>query len=118
MQQNQTRKRQQELIHPQPVTRRRGDVLMTCLCMSQRRRRYVSNETPTYPSVEPRQDFSVVRLHDVLLVYRDHVSRERNDDASSVCLHDVSSKSQMKHPTMSQWYVTKSSQWYVSTTFH
>ena len=51
-------------------------------CMSQRRRRYVSNETPNDASVECRQDVSVVRLQDVLLVCRDHVSRGRNDDTS------------------------------------
>ena len=33
--------------HPRPVTRRRSDVVTTSLGMSQRRRRYVSNETPT-----------------------------------------------------------------------
>ena len=65
-----------------------------------------------------RQDISVVRLHDVLLVCHGDVSRERNDDVPSVRLHDVSNKSQMKHPKTSQWYVTKTSQWYVSTTSH
>ena len=29
---------------------------------------------------------------------------------------DVTGTSQMKHPTMSQWNVTKTSQWYVFTT--
>ena len=101
-----------------PAMRRRGDVVTTSLCMSQRRRRYVSNETPNDVSVERRQDVSVVRLHDVLLVCCDDVSRERNDDVPSVRLHDVSNKSQMKHPTTSQWYVTRTSQWYVSTTSH
>ena len=33
-----------ELSHP--ATERRGDVVTTSLCASQRRRRYVSNETP------------------------------------------------------------------------
>lgn len=32
--------------------------------------------------------------------------------------HNISKKSQMKHPTMSQWFATKTFQWYVSTTFH
>ena len=92
------------------VTRRRGDVVTTSHCTSQRRRRYVSNETPSDVSVERRQDVSVVRLHDVLLVCCDDVSRERNDDVPSVRLDDVSNKSQMKHPTTSQWYVTRTSQ--------
>ena len=51
-------------------------------CMSQRRRRYVSNETPNDASVKCRQDVSVVCLQDVLLVCRDHVSKGRNDDTS------------------------------------
>ena len=76
----------------QPAKRRRGDVVKTSLCTSQRRRRYVSNETPNDIPVERRQDVSVVRLHDVLLVCRDHVSRGRNDDVSSVRLHDVSNE--------------------------
>ena len=61
-----------------PATRRRGDVVTMSLCMSQRRRRYVSNETSNDVSVERRQDVSVVRPH------------------------DISNKSQMKHPTTSQ----------------
>ena len=48
--------------------------------------------------MERRQDVSVVRLHDVLLVCRDDVPWGRNDDVPSVHLHDVSNKSQMKHP--------------------
>ena len=50
----------------------------------------------------PGQDVSVVRLHEVLLLCRDDVSRGRNDDVSSVLLHDVSNKSQIKHPKTSQ----------------
>ena len=61
------------------------------LCTSQRRRRYVSNETPN--------NVSVVRLHAVLLECGDDVSRGRYDDFPSVRLHNVSNKSQMKHPT-------------------
>ena len=56
--------------------------------------------------MERRQDVSVVGHHDVLLMCRDDVSRGRNDDVPSVGLHDISNKSQMKYPTMSQWYVT------------
>ena len=106
----------QSISHP--ATRRRGDVVTTSLCTSQRRCTYVSNETHNDVSVERHQDVSVVRLHDVLLVCRDDVPWGRNDDVPSVRLHDVSNKSQMKHPTTSQWYVTKTSQWYVSTTSH
>ena len=50
------------------VTRRRGDVVTTSHCTSQRRRRYVSNETPN--------DVSVVRLRDILLERRDDVSED------------------------------------------
>ena len=89
---------------------------MTSLCTSQWRRRYVSNETPNNVSVERCQDISVVHLHGVLLVCGDDVSWGRNDDLPSIRLHDISDKSQMKHPIMSQWYVTKTSQWYVFTT--
>ena len=39
-----------------PAKRRRGDVVTMSLCTSQRRRRYVSNETPNDVSVERRQD--------------------------------------------------------------
>ena len=42
----------------------------------------------------------------------------RGRNVPSVRLFDVSNKSQMKHPTTSQWYVTKTSQWYVSLTSH
>ena len=70
---------------------------MTSLCTSQRRRMYVSNETPNDVSVEHRQDFSVVRLHDILLECCDEVSRGRNNNIPSVHVLDVSNKSQMKH---------------------
>ena len=95
-----------------PAKRRRGEVVTTSLCASQRRCRYVSNETPNDVSVEPRQDVSIVRLHVVLYVCRDDVSRGRNNDVPSVRLHGASNKSQMKHPSTSQWYVTKTCQWY------
>ena len=74
---------------------------MTSLCTSQQRGRYVSNETPN--------DVSVVRLHDVLLVCRDDVLGGQNDDVQSVRLHNISDKSQMKHPTTSQWYLSMTS---------
>ena len=108
-----------KVIHP--ATRRCGDVITLSLYTSQRRRRYVSNETPNDVSVERRQVVSVIRLHDVLLERRerrDGVLTGRNNDVSSVRLHIVSNKSQMKHSTTYQWYVTKTSQWYVSTTSH
>ena len=96
-------------ITSHPVTRRRGDVITTSLYTSQRRRRYVSNKTPNDVSMKRRQDVSVVRLHDVLLERRDNVSGGRNNDVPSVRLHDASNKSQIKHPTTSQWYVSTTS---------
>ena len=97
-------------------TRRRSDIVTTSLCTSQWRRRYVSDETPNDVSMEGCQDGSVVRLHDVLLERRDDVWRGRNNDVPSVRLHNVSDKSQMKHPATSRLYVTKTSHWYVSAT--
>ena len=82
------------------------------------RRKYVSKETPDDVSVERRQVVSGVPLHDVLLECRDDVLRGRNNDFPSVRFHDISNKSQMKHPTKSQWYVTKTFQCYVSTMSH
>ena len=101
-----------------PEIRRRGDVVMTSLCTSQRRHRYVSNETPNDVSVERRQNVSVVRLHCVNLECHDEVSKRRNDEDSSVRLHHLSNKSQMKHPTKSQCTSPRCFQWYVSTTSH
>ena len=101
---------------PHPVARRRGDVVTTSLCTSQRRRRYVSNETPNDVSVERCQDASLIRLHDVLLERRDDVLRGSNNDVPLVRLHDVSNKSQMKHPMTSLWYVSMTSHYYVSRT--
>ena len=94
------------------------DVVATSPCTSQRHRKYFPNETPNDVSLERRQDVSLVCPHNVLLERRDDVFKGHNNDVPSVRLHDVSSKSQMKHPTTSQWYVTKTSQWYVSTTSH
>ena len=72
--------------------RRRSDVC----------RRYVSNETPNDVSMERCEDVSMVRLYDVLLESRNDVSKGCNNDAPSLRLHDVSNKSQMKHPTTSR----------------
>ena len=49
--------------------------------------------------MERRQDVSVVRLYDVLLERCDDFLKGRNNRVLSVRLHDVSDKSQMKHPT-------------------
>ena len=68
--------------------------------------------------MEYRQDASVVFIHDILLERRDDVSRGLNNDVPPVRLHDVSKKSQMKHPTTSEWCVFKMSQWYLATTSH
>ena len=43
--------------------------------------------------MERRQDVSVVRLYNVLLERHNHVSKGRNNDAPSLCLHDVLNKS-------------------------
>ena len=64
---------------------------------SWRRHRYVSKETPNHVSVERLQDVSVVPPHDVLLAFRDGVSRGHNGSVPSVRLRDVSNQSQMKH---------------------
>ena len=93
-----------------PALRRRGNVATTSLCTSQRRRRYVPNDTSNEVPME--------RPQDVLLERRNDVSKGRNNDVPSVRLHDFSNKSQMKHPTTFHWYVTKTCQWYVSTTSH
>ena len=60
--------------------------------------------------MERRQDIIVVRLHNILLQRCDNVSRGRNNKVQLVRLHDVSNKSQTKHPTTSHWYVTETSQ--------
>ena len=97
-----------EITHS--ATRRHSNVVTTSLRTSQRRRSYVSNETPNNVSVERHQVVSVVRLLNILMERRDDVSRGRNNDFSLVRLLDVSNKYQMKHLTTSQWYVTKTSQ--------
>ena len=56
------------------------------------------------------------RLCDVLLELHNNVSKGRNSGASSLRLHDVSNKFQMKHPTTSRSNVAMTSQWCVSTT--
>ena len=99
---------------PHPATRRRGDVSLYVPVKSQLHLKW--NSQPCLDGTS--QDVSVVRLHDILLERGDDTSRGRNNDVSSVRLHDVLNKSQMKHPTTSHWYVTKTSQWYVSTTSH
>ena len=57
--------------------------------------------------MQRRQDVSVLRLPDVLLERCNDVSKGRNNDVPSARLHNVSNKSQMKHPTTSQWYVPR-----------
>ena len=59
---------------------RQKDVVTTTLCMSQQRRKYISNETLNEVSVERSQDVSVVRLHSVLLKWCDYISRRRYND--------------------------------------
>ena len=76
------------------------------------------NETPNDVLVERCQDISLVRLQYILLERNDDVSIGRYNDVPSVRLLYVSNKSQMKHPTTSQWYVTKTSKWNVSLMSH
>ena len=59
--------------------------------------------------MERRQEVSVVRFLDVLLERSDGIQRGPNNDAPSVRHHNVSNKSQIKHPTTSQWYVSTTS---------
>ena len=92
-----------ETEFPHPAKRRRDNVIMTSLCTFQQHCKYVSNETPNDVSMKLRQDISVVRIHDILLECRYVVSKGRNNAVSSVLLHDVSKKAQMKHPTTSHW---------------
>ena len=77
-------------IKTHPALRRRGDIVTTSLCTSQRRRRYFPNETPNDVSMERRQNVSVVRLHNILLERRNDVSKGHNNDVPSERLHDVS----------------------------
>ena len=58
----------------------------------------VSNETPNYVLVVPRQDVLVVFLH--------NFAKERCSDISKVRNHNVSTKTQMKHPVKSQRQVS------------
>ena len=88
--------------HTHPALRCRADFVTTSVCTSQQRRRYVPNETTIDVLMERHQDVSLVRLQGVLLERHNDVSKGRNNDAPSVRLHDVSSKSQIKHPTTSQ----------------
>ena len=81
-----------------------GVTISTSPCLKQ-----LLNEATNDISVVRHQDFSVVRLHNILLERRDNILRGRNNDVLPVHLHDVSDKSQMKYPTTSQWYVTKTS---------
>ena len=43
--------------------------------------------------MERRQDFSVVRLYDILLERHNNVSKGRNNDTLSLRLHNLSNKS-------------------------
>ena len=51
--------------------------------------------------MERHEDVSMVHLHDLLLERHNDVSEWRNNDVPSLRLHEVSNKSQMKHPTTS-----------------
>ena len=86
--------------------RRRHDIASTSFCLSQRRRKYISNETPNEVSVELCQNFSVVRLYNVMKKRLDKVSRICNSNIPLIRLHNVSNQSHMKHPTACRWYVS------------
>ena len=130
-------------IKTHPALRRRGDIVTTSLCTSQRRRRYFPNETPNDVSMERRQNVSVVRLHNILLERRNDVSKGHNNDVPSerlqdvskspkwntqrrlsgtfhdvplARLYDVSFKSQIEHPKTLLWYVSTTSPSYVFAT--
>ena len=68
---------------------------MTSIDTSAQRLKLVSQETPNDVSVVRLQGGSVVRLQDV--------AQERCSNVSKVPNHNVSSKSQMKHPMKSRW---------------
>ena len=87
-----------------PALRRRGDFGTKSPCTFQRRRRYIPNQAPNDVSMECRQDVSVICLRELLLEHRNDVSKGCNNDVPS-----VRSKSQIKHQTMSQWYIAKTS---------
>ena len=78
-----------------------ADIVKMSLSTFNQRRRCVSNETPN--------DISIERLHGVLLKPRDDISRGGNKDFPSARLNDVSIKFQMKHSTISHWYLTNGS---------
>ena len=96
--------------------KRCGDIITRSLHTSQQHHRYMSNETPNFVSMERRQGVSVVRLHDVLTERCDDIFRVCNNEVPSVCLHDISNKSQLKQPTTPQWYVFTMSYWNFATT--
>ena len=105
-----------ENLATHPAAKRCSNFLTTSFYTPQPCRGYMSNITTNSVSMERRQDVSQVRLHDVLLERCSDVSRGRNNYIPSVCLNSASKKSQMKHLTISQWYIIKISQWYVFTT--
>ena len=91
---NSYRKQGWKYVHiTHPAERRCGDVVTMSLWTSQRRQRYVSNETSNDFLVEYCQEIFVLHLHDILLERHDDVWRGLN--APSVRLHNNSNKSQM-----------------------
>ena len=80
-----------------PALRRRSDVSLYVPVTSQVHLKWNIQRSLD----ERREDVSMVRLYDVLLERHNDVSKGRNNDAPSLRLHDVSNKSQMKHPTTS-----------------
>ena len=81
------------------------EILTTSLCTYHWRRRYVSNEALNH--VLPKRLSGTSVQHLIGMSWR-RLKRTSHEY--------VSDKSQMKHPTTSQWWVTKRYQWYISTT--
>ena len=80
------------------VTTSQEYVTTTYIGTPSRRLKLVSNERLNDTSVVHHQDISVVYLHDA--------AQERCSDVSKVSNHNVSSKSQMKHPVKLPWQVS------------
>ena len=92
---------QPHLFTPHPVIRRRDDVLAASFSTSQQRCRFFIKRNIQQRVCRTSLRRLSVCFHDALLERRDDVSRGSNNGVLSVCLHDVSNRPQMKHPTTS-----------------
>ena len=84
-----------------------GNVVTTSFCTSQRRRRYLSIETPNDVSVELRQDVSEVRLHDVCFHW--FVVTTSQGDAMTTPHQYVFTTSQISLKWNIQWHLSSTS---------